>query len=175
MKKYFILFVACVLPAAVYCQGKINVEKEKAAIITVIERQTNSTYRIGFDSWAEILEALESVFVQDSIIVIWGGKNGYGHSKGKYNVDPVVKDSLINVAPPPEPASNRHLYTNYQIKVYPESAWAVYDEDIYSDEGEYLRHFDCVRFLEKVDGEWKINYMSYFNTTSYEVAEEETE
>ena len=36
---------------------------------------------------------------------------------------------------------------------------------------EFLRKYICVRFLEKVDGEWKIAYVSYVNTSSWDESE----
>jgi len=51
----------------------------------------------------------------------------------------------------------------------------VYDEIVSNSEGELIRKNISVRFLEKVDGEWKIVYLSYVNTTSYEEEAEEPE
>ncbi len=48
------------------------------------------------------------------------------------------------------------------------SAWAVYNGNWYNSEGESVRSNIDVRFLEKVDGEWKIAYLSLVNTTSYD-------
>ncbi len=176
MKKYVLTLFAMLLLAGASCQEKIDIEKEKEAIIAVIEKETNATKSIGFDSWASLIEAWESSYVQDeSLVIIGGGKNGYVCMKGweEIAMDPAVRDSLINAAEPPEPVDYRVEYTNYQIKVYPECAWAYYNEDHISSEGELLRHYDCVRFLKKIDGEWEINFSSYFNATSYEEVEEE--
>ena len=65
--------------------------------------------------------------------------------------------------------------TDYKIKVYPESAWAVYDQNWYNNEGELVRLNINVRFLEKVQGKWKIVYVSTINTTSYDEEIEEGE
>lgn len=65
--------------------------------------------------------------------------------------------------------------TDYRIKVYNESAWAIFNEDWDLDyQGETLNFIGIgVRFLEKVDGEWKIVYMSEVNISSYEDEDEE--
>ena len=176
MKKYLIPLIVLVVLVGISCDETIDTEKEKAAIIAVIEKETNATKSIGFDSWSSLIEAWESSFVQDeSLVIIGGGKNGYNCYKGWQEIsrlwhimDPAVRDSLINVAEPPEPVDYRAEFKNYQIVTYPECSWAYYNEDHISSEGELLRHYDCVRFLKKIDGEWKINFSSYFNATSYE-------
>ena len=65
--------------------------------------------------------------------------------------------------------------TNYKIKVYKESAWAAFEENVHNSEGEFLYHNFINQFLEKVDGEWKIVFFCYVNTTSYEEEVEEGE
>ncbi|MCB2222417.1 MAG: hypothetical protein KQI35_18680 [Bacteroidetes bacterium] len=51
-------------------------------------------------------------------------------------------------------------YENYRIKVFPESALAIYDQSVYNLESEFIKKYICVRVLEKVEGEWKIIYSS---------------
>ena len=56
--------------------------------------------------------------------------------------------------------------------------WIIYyhhNENWYDREGVLVEHNIDVRFLEKVDGEWKIVYLSTVNTTSYDEDVEEGE
>lgn len=164
MKKLTFLLIILVFPFAGICQGNIDIEKEKAAIKAVIEKETNATYAIGYNDWASIIKARESSFIQDETFIFVGGSKDFytpnkGWGTGMYS--PEGKDSLINEAPAPTPYENTITYTDYTIKLYPESAWAFYHENHINTEGETLMVIDCTRFLEKVTGEWKINFVSY--------------
>ena len=175
MKKITFPILALLLITGISCQETIDIEKEKEAIIAVIEKETNAAHRMGGGSWASLVEDWESCFVQDeSYVRFRAGKNSYGVIRGWDEfIDPEYIDSLRNVTETPVPGFSRIEFENYQIKVYPESAWAIYDEVHYRDEWELPRTIPSVRFLEKVDGEWKMVLQSWINAHSYEVTEEE--
>ena len=142
------------------CKEKIDIEKEKAAIIAVIEEETNAFRDKDFDRFA-------ATYVQDETnIRLSARKSGYIYVVGWEELGSGFKEYIENN---PEPSTtDKAEKINYKIKVYKESAWAVNDEVRYDGEGEVSSKLIAVRFLEKVNGEWKIVYLSFVSATSYE-------
>ena len=166
MKKIIFLILALSLIAGSSCQEKIDIEKEKEAIKAVIENALNSAY-------AKDLAQKSKSFLQDESFIICGAdKNSYYYDVGWEEVGSGFKEWMENN---PIPSTDKHQYTNYKIKVHKECAWAVFDVIVHNSEGEFLRKNINVRFLEKMDGEWKIVFLSYVNTTSYDEEIEEGE
>ena len=62
MKKYLWTLFAIILLAGTSCQEKIDIEKEKAAIIAVIEEETNAFRDRDFDRFA-------ATYVQDKTFI----------------------------------------------------------------------------------------------------------
>jgi len=149
------------------CQEKIDIEKEEAAIIAVIEEDTEAF----FDSDIERLSALH---VQDDTnIRLTATKSGYTYDVGWDKVESFFMDYFENEA---EPGDFYEVKRNYKIKVYGESAWAVFDNDFYNGEDELLSTSIHAEFLEKVHGEWKlVFYTSIYTSTWEDEGEYETE
>lgn len=161
MKTQLISLITLVILAGTSCQQKIDVEKEKAAIIAVIEEETDAFYNRDF-------ERLAATHVQDETNTrLDVGRYGYAVSTGWDNN--TLKEYFEEN---PDPVTNYEKKSNYKIKVYDGTAWAEYDNDAYNSEGELQNKSIHVQFLEKVDGKWKIDYMSIVNTTSFDRAEE---
>jgi len=161
MKTQIITLITLVILALTSCGKKIDYEKEKAAIIAVIEEETNAFYDRNF-------ERLAATHIQDETNMrLDVGRYGYGVSEGWDN-----NTILAFFEENPEPVSNYEKKSNYKIKVYDGTAWAVYDNDAYNGEGQLQNKSIHVQFLEKVDGLWKIDFMSILNTTSFDQAEE---
>ena len=97
-------------------------------------------------------------------------KFGYYYNVGWEERIASLKELIKNN---PNPAAVKLKNTNYKIKVYPKSAWAVYDENHYDNEGNLSNKSIQARFLEKVDEEWKIVYLSTVGVTSYENEDED--
>ena len=167
MKKYVLALFALILLAGTSCQEKIDIEKEKAAIIAVIEEETNAYL-------ARDLDRLAATYVQDETnIDLRADKSGYGIGVGWEEIGSDFKENFEGLS---EPDGSKEVKTNYKIKVYPESAWAVFDNEAYNSEGELTNKSIHVEFLEKINGEWKIVYFSMVNTSSYDdEGENETE
>ena len=76
MKKYVLTLFAMLLLAGASCQEKIDIDKEKAAIIAVIEEETNGYLARDFDR-------LVATWVQDETnIDLRAGKSGYTYGVG---------------------------------------------------------------------------------------------
>ena len=159
MKKNRSILIAFFIIIFVSCNNRVDTEKEKDAIITVIENETNSYFAKNF-------EQQSNSFLQDeSLIVLVSRKSGFGYAVGWNQISESIKQ---NIEKNPNPIAEKFENTDYKIKVYEKSAWAVYDENVYDSEGEFIRKVINVRVLEKIDNEWKIVYLSDVNTTSYE-------
>lgn len=167
MKNFLHTFFILILIFGTSCQEKIDIEKEKAAIIAVIEEDTEAF----FDSDIERLSALH---VQDETnIRLTATKSGYTYDVGWDKVESFFIDYFENVA---EPGDFYEVKRNYKIKVYGESAWAVFDNDFYNGEDELLSTSIHAEFLEKVHGEWKlVFYTSIYTSTWEDEGEYETE
>lgn len=161
MKTQFITLITLVIFAGTSCEQKIDIEKEKAAIIAVIEEETNAFYDRDY-------ERLAATHVQDETNTrLDVGRYGYTFNEGWD--DSFLKEYFEENT---EPVANYEKKTNYKIKVYQGTAWAEYENDAYNSEGELQNKSIHVQFLEKVDGQWKIDYMSIVNTTSFDQADE---
>ena len=145
MKKYVFALLAIVLLAGASCQEKIDIEKEKAAIIAVIEEETNAYLDRDFDRQNEC-------FIQDETAVgILAGKDGL--YDGWEIISAAYKSIYENS---PEPTNLMVKNENYKIKVYRDCAWAVYDEYTVDENDSISSGPRCIKFLEKVDDKWKI-------------------
>ena len=130
------------------CQEKIDIEKEKEAIKAVIEEESNSFIAKDFDRFA-------ATYVQDETnIRLSADKSGYGYYVGWEEIGSGFKEFFENN---PEPGTGKFVKTNYKIKVYKESAWAVHDGTSYDGEGEVISknigvRFQGQRILKSVNG-----------------------
>ena len=157
MKKQILAFTILVLGLQ-SCSNRIDFEKEKKAIITVIEEQTNA--HLSKDYKRE-----SNTYIQDeSTIVLISRKNWYGYLVGWDKLNESIK---TNNRIEPKPSTDYIENSDYKIKIYEKSAWAVYDENIYKANGELIKLVINVRFLEKVNGKWKIVYLSDVDTSAY--------
>jgi hypothetical protein len=163
MKKIiFSILALSLIAGSISGQKKIDIEKEKEAIIAVIEEETDAFRNRDFDR-------LAATFVQDETnIRLAAGQSGYSYYAGWEQISSGYKESFKNN---PEPYTGKHVKTNYKIKIYKESAWSIFDEVRYDGGGEVINKGIGVRFLEKVDAEWKIVYLSGVSTSSYEEEE----
>lgn len=161
MKKIFVFAIFVWLFNS--CSNNINIAQEEEAIKAVIENETNSYLQ------KDIEQRSKSFLHDESVIVLVSGKRSYGYAVGYNQIMESQKKSVKNN---PIASTNKFKNLNYKIKVYEKSAWAIYDEMLYSSTGEFIEKVINARFLEKIDGEWKIVYLSHVDTTSYEAIEE---
>ena len=169
--RYSILVLAT-LAAAIFsgCEQAIDMEKEKAAIIKVINEETDAYLARDF-------EAMYATHVHDSLNMrLTAGADNYvfaegweevsKHMSGDETEDDLTPDLHINVEK-----------SNYRMKIYPNSAFVVCDQKWTSTYGEDVTEINSiqVRFLEKIEGEWKISFVSFIGTSGYDQLEEEEE
>ena len=143
-------FILMVFLAGTSCQEKIDIEMEKEAIKAVIEDEAKAFIERDYDR-------LASKYVQDETNIRMGAsKTGYGYRIGWEEIDSTFKKYFENN---PDPDTRKPQLINYKIKVYKESAWATFTNEK-GDIG--------IRFLEKVNGEWKIVFLSAIMVSTYE-------
>ncbi len=153
MKKYVLTIFALVLLAgSTSCQKKVDIEKEKEAILALITEETNAYHDKDIERFA-------ACYVQDETnIRILGGENEKtSYTVGWEGVGSSFKELFENN---PDPTPNNEVKKNFTIKVYKDCAWIVFEEEDFTENGESNGRGIGTNFLEKVDGKWKIAYLS---------------
>lgn len=144
------------MPLGVLCQGKIDIEKEKAAIVALIEEETASYYASDFDRWA-------ATQVQDDTNISTDAWNsGFSYITGWDSVSNGIKPYIIE-----NKETQKEVKSNYKIKVYNGSAWVIFDNETFSKTGESTGKFIATVFLEKKDNKWKSVYRNKIEVSSY--------
>jgi hypothetical protein len=149
MKKAIFTAAIIMLAATVYCQQLTEVQKEKEAIRALIEEETNAYHDKDFDRFA-------ATFVQDeSTLKLIVNRNGTEIVEGWENLGSIMKEHFKNF---PDSTKNNDIKTNYKIRVINDCAWVTFDEERINDESDSIEL--GMNILEKVDGKWKIVFIS---------------
>ncbi len=167
--RYSLLFIAAFfIGLSSGCEQAIDEAKEKAAIVDVINKETDSYLKRDF-------EGMKSTHVHDSLNMrLTAGADSYVFIEGWED----VSKHMTGDETEDELGSDRHISvekSNFRIKLYPNSAFVVCDQKWTSDFGGDVTEINSiqVRFLEKIEGEWKISFVSFIGTSGYEEPEEE--
>lgn len=167
--RYTILFILLIAAVSFKgCEQPIDYEKERAAIIAVMEKETQTYIERDF-------EGMFSTHVQDSLnmrltvgadnfVFAQGWEDVSRHMTGDQTEDDLGPDVHINVDK-----------TNFRMKIYPSSAFVVCDQvwtSQYEDDVVEISSIQ-VRFLEKINDEWKISFVSFIGTSGYPTDETE--
>lgn len=150
------------------CEQAIDYEKERAAIIAVMETETQTYIDRDF-------EGMFSTHVQDSLNMrLTAGADNYVFAEGWEDVSRHMTGDQT------EDDLGADIHTtvekkNFRMKIYPQSAFVVCDQKWTSQYEEDVVEINSiqVRFLEKIEGEWKISFVSFIGTSGY--MEDETE
>ena len=146
------------------CKDQVNPEAEKQAIIDVINAETQAYMDFDFDK-------VISYYVQDSLnFRLTTGADDHVFLEGWDEVEAFFRDELIDSNPnTPEDTNISVEKNNYRIKLYPESAFVICTEKWTYEMPDNVIEIDSrqVRFMEKVDGEWKIAFLSFIGTSGY--------
>ena len=146
MKRQHLLLMATAMVLGFSCAPSIDVDKEKAAIMAVIEEETDAFY-------ARDLDRLNAVYPADGDATHMNANDwGYDYSTNWESGNGFAEFFTNN----PDPVENLEKKTNWRIRVYPGAAWASYDNENYNEDGELINSSKHDQFLEKQDGEWKI-------------------
>jgi hypothetical protein len=160
MKKYLLPLVILAVFSFASCEEKIDIEKEKEAIIALIEEETASYYASDSERWS-------AVFLQDSTFFnITALKTGFNYSDGWESFLSDRKEYIEE-----EREESKYVRTPIRIKIYEESAWVVCEEVTLFNDGKTVWKQLLTYFLEKQNSKWKIVYTNMIQTTSYYLAD----
>jgi hypothetical protein len=168
MKKFGIIGTLFSIFFMISCQQQVDVEAEKKAIIDVINAETQAYMDFDF-------EEVISYYVQDSLnFRLTTGADDHVFLEGWDEVEAFFRDELIDSNPnTPENTQVAVEKNNYRIKVYEHAAYVLCTEKwTYTTPDNVIEiNSRQVRFMEKVDGEWKIAFLSFIGTSGYEEEE----
>ena len=158
MKKLFLLVFVTLVTASAFGQADALLEKEKEAIKAVIREETQSYCDRDFDRFAATYKHDESV------VDLRAYKTGYSQILGWEDNGAGMKNFMENN---PEPIKNMEVKKNFRIQVNGDCAWAIYDILLYNEDGKQESYDIGVNFLEKIDGDCKIVYLSRVGVSTY--------
>jgi hypothetical protein len=172
MRYTILIILSIVLVGLTGCkqEQQVNYEKERKAIIAVINKETDAYLARDYD-------AVYSTHVQDSLNMrLTAGADNYTFYEGWE----VVGKHLLSDETEDDLSPDLHISvekSNYRMKIYPNSAFVVCDQKWTSEFGEDVTEINSiqVRFLEKIEGEWKISFVSWIGTSGYKDMEETEE
>ena len=155
MKKSLLVLISCCLLAVVCCQDERGIEKEKKAIIAVIEAEKAAYYTqdlAGLDnSWVQESSSRKLFLTTHGITELTGWDEIHQN-----NIEAIGRDW------------NEHIetvqYSDYSINIYGNTALVLHDsEHEITDHGnESVLHMRRIIHLVKVDEEWKIDLMAMY-------------
>lgn len=165
MKKYLISLIVLVFLAGTSCQEKIDVEKEKEAIIKVLHESEDSFA-------AQDMENLSALHVQDESDTRLAGTELY---QGWNEIETLLKSYIEQNKKEPFGENFRNEKENIRLKITGNTAWAICDniwkwEDTNGEPGGFQNIH--ISFLEKIDGAWKFSFEAYVANA---IPEEEVE
>jgi hypothetical protein len=156
MKKTISVLFAFLLMVNYSCKEKIDVEKEKEAILAVMEEEKDSYWASDFERWS-------ATYLQDSTAMRMGSsRNGFSLISGWDSISSNIKPDVVRKKEVP-----KEVKTPIRIKIYKESAWVVYDTERFNNKGESVLKQIETFFYEKHDGKWKIILRDLAGVTSY--------
>lgn len=158
MKNLFLLVLVAAFTASAFGQSDAILEKEKEAIKAVILEETQSYCDRDFERYASTYKHDESIF--DLRAFNSSYSQGYGWEAKAANMRAFMDAN-------PEPVKNVEVKKNFRIQVNGNFAWAIFDNLLYNDDGKQEGQDIGVNFLEKIDGSWKIVYLSRVGVSTY--------
>jgi hypothetical protein len=167
MRTLFVGLAALMIFALTGCGEPFDPEKERAEIIEVINRETDAylerDFEAMFDTHVQDSLNMRLTAGADSYVFLQGWEDVSRHMMGEQTEDILGPDLHISVEK-----------SNYRMKIFPQSAFVVCDQlwtSKYDDDVTEIESIQ-VRFLEKIEGEWKISFVSFIGTSGYEMMEE---
>jgi len=169
MMRYFLILSLLVGAMAFSgCEETVDLEKERAAIIAVINQETDAYLARDFDAViaTHVHDSLNMRLTAgaDNYVFLQGWDEIERHLTGDETEDDLSPDLHITVEK-----------SNYRMKIYPQSAFVVCDQLWTSTFGDDVNEIESiqVRFMEKIEDEWKISFVSWIGTSGY--MDDETE
>ncbi len=156
MKKTITVLVSFLLLVNFSCKEKIDFEKEKKAIIAVVEEETAAYYASDFNRWS-------STYCQDSTLMVTDvSKSGPYYSFGWKDYSSETKSIIVD-----KKDYQKEIKIPLRIKIYGDGAYIVFDDETFNDKGESVGKATVACFLEKHDNKWGIVYRNVIRDDSY--------
>jgi hypothetical protein len=137
---------------------EVDVEKEKAAIMAVIEGESTAFWNKDYEQWT-------SYWVQEPYIrtLGWWKDGGVTVVQG-WDERAERSKKNFTASPDANPTANKVRRENLNIRVFKDVAWLTFDQ-YGEDTGDNLMDMPGLsretRILEKHDGAWKIAYVGW--------------
>jgi len=164
MRTYLLFFSAIALIAGNSCQPKIDVEKEKEAIMKVIQTESETARDANF-------EGLAACYIQDELNtrLDYSLKN-YAVTTGWENVKKILESVTANTGQ--DYSGIKITKDNAIIKVMGNTAWLICNNNWKGTFGGAEVEVENIQvtFLEKVDGSWKISFAAWISKPEPEMA-----
>ena len=160
MKKVILMLISILASANVNCQQSADDNKEKEAIIALIQEETQSYYDKDFERWSNCY-----VKSDDNL---WMAAS---RTWNDYRVGWEVQADFHKTSFETEKMVNIEAKKPIIIKIYDKSAWIVFDNEVINEEGESTEKVRVTYFLEKPVDKWKIVYSNRIYKGSYYLAE----
>jgi hypothetical protein len=153
MKKYQFLFIALIFLLCYSCQEKIDVEKEKAAIIEVLNAE-------GSAFAANDLERVFALHVQDELAT---RLDGYRIYRGWDEIKSLYESYLAGNIQDTSWKNPRNIKENVILKITGNTAWLICDNIWKYEFNDKSVEWGNVQiaFFEKMDGEWKFSFNAF--------------
>jgi hypothetical protein len=164
MRKSVLFLTAFFLLTSYSCQQKVDVEKEKAAIIQVLNEE-------GSAFAANDLEKVLALHVQDEMDTRYDGDKiykGWGEIKSLYEsyIERNKQDTIYT--------NPRNIKENIILKVTGNTAWLMCDNIWRYDVNKEVQEWKNIQisFLEKTDNGWKFSFNAFVPLPEEEKEEE---
>ena len=153
MKKYQFLFITLIFLLCYSCQEKIDVEKEKAAIIEVLNDE-------GSAFAANDLERVFALHVQDELAT---RLDGYRIYRGWDEIKSLYESYLAGNIQDTSWKNPRNIKENVILKVTGNTAWLICDNIWKYEFNDKSVEWGNVQisFFEKIDEEWKFSFNAF--------------
>ena len=155
MKKFLLALFAFSLLAVVCCQDESGIEKEKKAIIAVIEAEKTAYYKAdvaGLDeSWVQESDSRKLFLTSHGITELKGWDEIHQN-----NAETLERDWTEHV--------ETVQYSNYSINIYGNTALVYHDSEhqITDHEIESVLSMRRIIHLVKINDEWKIDLLAMY-------------
>lgn len=155
MRRYFFpLFIIAIL-LGTSCQPEVNVEKEKEAIMAVLQEEAAGLKAMDKDRiFATHIQGSEEVRMELGVY-------GYNTYQGWDKIEALFGDYVEGG----EPMAMENFKENVIMKVTGNSAWLTCDNVWKANQSSTENEISNIQivFLEKVKGEWKISFSAYYS------------
>ena len=155
MKKFLLALISCCLLSVVCCKDESGIEKEKKAIIAVIEAEKIAYYTqdlsILDESWVQESSSRKLFLTTHGVTELTGWNEIHQN-----NIEAIERDW------------NEHIetvqYSDYSINIYGNTALVLHDsKHQITDHGkESVLHMRRIIHLVKIDEEWKIDLLAMY-------------